>query len=510
MPASITRGGVLGMYLLAALSVACGRSLPQGPPVTPRVIRMLDEVGFRLIAAYDAAPSNRPGLLVANDVKELDTIWQTYQLAGPLPSIEFDRFMVLAYASSYGRHYIYEGALHCLVDRFTLTRDRRLVPSGMLFGSLNFPPHYNPWPYQTMVHVVAFDRRVLPQGELAISTAVKSGDDVSTTERLFVVKPVEPRPSLFAATPKFESPVRKRRFAGSTFSTTSEPQPVPARGNVCLARLSDGGRAWIVHHGNGELSVIAGDFAVQPVHARMPWRFAAPAARGIDFGKQPSTLWNYRLPTVWNKVFRSFNGVFDETGSAIVQVLEPLDHHEFSRVDEAHIVIGDRITSRQRWPVRSIGYWPTEFQSGVSAYWDVSDTWSTPEVAATQAVGTLAPIWGELIAHPDGGVRICPVDASYEPYNLGEFGRTWEASPASTCSVEVPRARDVELLHGPTGGLAGQVGPLVARVAEGGFAQVILLMAEEKWRSHHSQEIFCDHSSRRRDAGDTPGMVRRP
>lgn len=394
-------------------------------------LRLGADPGFSLLAAYEVAGVELPELETAHDASELARVWRAFQLAGEPPAVDFSRFTVLSYSSAQGTSSASSGGPHCLLTGFELRSDRVLFPDCAPAGETSIGvPRAGPTFY--VVHVLAVNREALPPGELALRTVRETSAGLRDKLTIFRIdsgqsdkakKTQEPRGAIVTR----KAPAAQREMA--------LPHPLglfnaPAPGDVCLAPLEGGARAWLVHHASGDLSVIAGDYALSPVHARTLWQTAEAGVRGRS-RHEGAGIWGFRVPTRWDSKTRSFGGLFDEYGTAIVATLGPLDAHAFQRLGVAdRVAVGPRVPGAQRSTLASVGYWPTQSAGGIAAY--------GPGPAKHESLPLLQ---GDLVAFPDASVHLCPPleQESASP----RFRARW---PRPGCDGSSPLIRSVQLV----------------------------------------------------------------
>lgn len=448
-------------------------------PVTPRVMRL--GAGVDLLAEYESRELGVPSVVTANDAEELNALWKAMLLAGDPPPVNFVKALVVAYAERV-RSSAGQGEPHCLIDGIRLSESRLLAPSCRAAGNLEAG-----WdgPTYVRVAVLAVDRAQLPvDGVDLLDGMTNQWMRVETTAARAVQ-----RASHAATTPStaaVDSPPAAN-LGGAT---------LPPPGAVCLARLENGEHAWVVRHGSGDVSVIAGDYVIEPVHARVAWEFASAKVRDRPAGVLTyDAVRGYRVPTAWDPTTRSFGGLFDEYGTPVVASLAPLDHHLYLRTDGQRIRIGERVPGSRRSRLESVGFWPSRAYPASPAYIGAEYEPLAPAGASLDRVSGAIAVSGSLVGFPDGTVRLCPgedslsaVEVTSSQYASNALPRSCDASARTVPRVTLSSRRRVAST------IPVVAGPLLVFAAEGRMDRVVALGARaiEPAAREKRKLLYCD------------------
>lgn len=480
-----------------AVSGGCRPERPVGAPVPPRMLSFVANPSVRILAEYVCGARGVPELQLADNSADFASVWRAFELTGPAPPVDFSSWLVLGFSElDDGRMTPAEGGWHCQIDGFALSADRILVPTCRSVGNfiVDAAAVRNSGLLCKHVLVVGIARGALPEGELALGLRIL--EEPYLELHRFMAAPPSP-----IATPKTTPPVSvtRRDVAPARDEVTSEVA-LPAPGDVCLAELAGGVRAWVVRHVDQSVSVVAGDYRTQPVDARLS-RGAGMRRRGRS--EVNNGIWGVSLPTRWDSAARTFSNLFDEYGSPIIATLDPLDQYAFRSADSSpdSIGIGKRIKGMARVSVAEDGAWPSLFPDGIPAYAIEDYRFVVPAEVDTGSEG-LRAVWGDLAGDAHGNVRLCDAfEPSSDSESVGRSqGRNW-IFRAPPCFERLrPRWLSYRpILPAPESGptLPTYAGPFLVELRKGSVVRLISLMQDRRFlaapalRSASRSVIHC-------------------
>jgi len=461
---------------VAAASGGCRAEYPPGAPVTPRELPFVDDPLVRPLAEYVCRDGAVPEMQFADDSDAFASLWRAFEVTGPAPRVDFSSWLVIGFSEpGYSEMTPPEGGAHLQIDGFALRDDRILTPTRRIVGNLlglvqaGGTERYQRYCREVLVAAIA--RSALPTGELAL--AVRISDKPYFALHRFTVTPPPPVPE-----PIPRASATWRDVTAARDEVTSEVE-LPAVGDVCLAELTGGVRAWVVRHSDRIVSVIAGDYPTQPVYARISRSMTVLRGRSaMDNG-----IWGVSLPTRWYPDARTFEGVFDEYGSPIIATLNPLDQYEFRPAESTpdSIGIGKRIKGVGRASVAEDGFWPRDSPGGMPAYTIEDYRFVEPAELDTGSEG-LRALWADLVGDAQGNVQLCDAFEVTSEYLERRQGRGWIFRAPPCFEPLRPRwlsyrpipASDPQ--SGPT--LPTYAGPFLAQLQKGTVVRLISLMQD--------------------------------
>jgi len=458
---------------VAAVMGACRPERPAGAPVTPRILSFVDNPSIRLLAEYVCLAPGVPELQLADDSAAFSDAWRAFNLTGPAPLVDFSRWLVLGFSERVGEDVTpAEGGWHCQIDGFALSADRILTPTCRSVGNLMVQASRDSRRFCKHVLVVAIARGALPTGELALGLS-RSEKPYLALNRFTVAPPTT------ATKPVPPASAAWRNVTAARDEVTSEVA-LPTVGDVCLAELVGGVRAWVVRHIDQSVSVIAGDYVTQSVDARVSRGLMGRRGRNeVNNG-----IWGVGLPTRWAAEARTFSDLFDEYGSPIFATLSPLDQYEFRLADSSpdSIGVGKRIKGTARASVAQDGSWPRLFPGGIPAYAIDDYRFVAPAEVDTESDGVRA-VWADLAGGTHGNVRLCDAfEASSELESVGlRQGRGWIIRSPLCFERLSPRWLSYHPIipapeSGPT--LPTYAGPFLVELRKGAVVRLISLMQD--------------------------------
>jgi hypothetical protein len=464
---------------VGAVSGGCRAEYPVGTPVTPRKLSFVDNPSVRPLAEYVCRGADVPEMQLADDSAAFASLWRAFELTGPAPRVDFSSWLVLGFSEpGHSEMTPPEGGGHCQIDGFALREDRLLIPTCQVVGNFIFLVEAvgsdRSRRYCKHVLVAAIARSALPTGELALGLSTSEEPYYAVHRFTVTPPPPVPEPIPFAS-------ATWRDVTAARDEVTSEVA-LPAVGDVCLAELTGGVRAWVVRHGDQTVSVIAGDYPTQPVDARVSRGEMGRRGRSeVDNG-----IWGVSLPTRWYSEARMFSGVFDEYGSPIIATLNPLDQYEFRPAESSpdSIGIGKRIKGMARASVAEDGGWPTLFPDGTPAYPIEDYRFVVPAELDTGSDG-LQAVWADLAGDARGNVELCDAFEASDDKSVGlRQGRGW-IFRAPPCFERLrPRWLSYHpILPAPKSGptLPTYAGPFLVELRRNAVVRLISLMQDRRF-----------------------------
>ncbi len=356
--------------LILALVTGCASMCPPAPQHGPsgnitRTIRGLD-----VLAVEDLDERVTRGTAAARSAGELAALWRTYGLPTPLPEVDFDRYVVVAWAGRVTSH----------VEELVAAD---LLSDGQLAPLLERAPiDDNETDWRRVVYVAAVPREHLPP------TFVVSLETDAAESRTRVTLDARPQPMRAEPEPREDDvPLR-----GEVLGTV----PLPTNTGATLGNLDDHTPVWVVRHADGTISVLAADVAS-----------TEHAGSGL-IGVREAVIW---LPE--RQRFFGGGGTFDEYGASTMGRYAPdLDRYTFAVVPGVppRVAVGQRIGGTSR---RTVAPFPSDEANlaGIDPY-RLNDgllPWPTTSLEGVprQPEGALVVVSAALSAAPDGPVRLC-------------------------------------------------------------------------------------------------------
>lgn len=295
----------------SALLLGCAGPLRFAPgSVRPARLTSASVDGFYTLAVDWISLADMGTVRVAEDQDELESLFHAYEIHAPVPRVDFDFYVVIAWGHE-------DSDEKTELTAFNLAEDGTLTPA---LGSLSTFIHTV---LRAGVHVAAIARRALPpEGFTFVPTMsgvpVRTG---STAVRL------RERPRALPPAP----PVPVDAYPRGKLTAVRAALRLPARGEVAPRWLDDGTPVWLAHHMDGAVTVLAAD------HKE-------------DDDRPYGGIKGLRRLVSWSPSLGRFNR-FDEYGVPIFgRVDRSLDRYLFERdnQDAELIRVGQRVPGSTR------------------------------------------------------------------------------------------------------------------------------------------------------------------
>ena len=401
---------------LAATAIACA-STPRPAPgeILGRRLTPDDPRGFYTLAVEHSDFHDMNGVGGATTARELRRLWQRMGLEGAAPAVDLATHVVVAFKHQ-------DDA--CFDELTALV----LTPEGLLIPELTIAAYECEIPLLATVHVAAVARVALPPRGFVFEWRARD-------------RRAPPRREVVRFSHAAAAPVPIRDQSPALLGTPAGVVDVPARGECALARLDDGTEVYVVHHQDGNASVLAAD------------------RRASLYG-----VTGLRRTVRWSQRYRRFDDTFDEYGASVQgRTRAPLDRYQVSAApgEPRRLRVGRRVAGTPRLVVAPAG-------AGSARAHDVLEPY--------QATGQEPRPLDEVLRSPDGVPAL--LDASLvagggEPPTLCAE-RARRAHPTRLCPPGSPRPTGVEGGSDPNL-VVVLTGPFMVRLARGEIAEVTAL-----------------------------------
>jgi hypothetical protein len=262
-------------------------------------------LGFESLAVADVGPKLVGTAASATTRSELARLWRRFRIPDPIPVINFDAYVVVAWVNE-------DGLCPTEVTRLDLTSDGRLLTPRL---------HNSCVLEGTYVHVIAIARVALPGDRFILVVANRFPDQPPSATKIVRL------PRSLPTTPS-APPIAPTGWHSDEKARGSAALPPP--GSVVGIVLDDGTPVWIVRHSDGGVDALAADD-----------RLSVAGIEGVG------------LKVSWDSASRRFQSIlryqprgrYDEYGVSVHGRYPPLDRYELQRIpdDPTHVHIGRRI-----------------------------------------------------------------------------------------------------------------------------------------------------------------------